>query len=76
MQLVSQARKELEEDVERRYWEGLVVGLNCIHSKLQRKPRRFRTGHMLHPAGILSAYRDGDVSFKQAIRELEQWKKR
>ena len=67
---------ELEESEERQYWGGLTDALNFLHSKLQRKPRRIRSPYQLSPSGILNAYREGDISFKRALKDLESWKKR
>lgn len=66
----------LNEVLEKQYWDGLKDALNFLHSKLQRKPRHIRSGYQLSPSGILNAYREGDISFKRAVKDLEDWKKK
>lgn len=54
-------------------WDALVSSVNKAHSLLRRKPRSRRAAFPTSPGGILNAYREGDVSFKQAVRHLECW---
>jgi hypothetical protein len=58
------------------YWEGIIHAVNALMSILKHKPREFKDCVTLHPGGILNAYREGDLTFNQAVRELERWKKR
>ncbi len=62
------AKKEKERD-----WKALVAAVNELHALVQRKPRSERNGFQLSPGGILNAYREGDVTFKQAVKHLENW---
>lgn len=57
-------------------WDALVVAVNELHSIVQRKPRDEKGPFQLSPGGILNAYREGDVTFKQAVKHLERWAKR
>lgn len=57
-------------------WDALVTAVNELHSLVQRKPRNKRTAFQLSPGGILNAYREGDVTFKQAVRHLKGWARR
>lgn len=59
-----------------RNWKALVEQANDISSLLRRKPQRHKIGYQCSPSGILNAYREGDLTFKQAVRELERWKAR
>ncbi|MDD5217889.1 MAG: hypothetical protein PHS88_07275 [Candidatus Omnitrophica bacterium] len=60
----------------KRDWKALTVALNELHSLLQQKPRREKCGFQGSPGGILNAYREGDVTFEQAVRHLKGWAKR
>ena len=40
----------------------------------RRHPEMFQ-GIWLHPGSILNAYVEGSLTFKQAVRELNLWKK-
>jgi len=53
------------------YWAALAAAANVINAKLKRKPRRFKLGYQLSPGGILNAFREGDLTFKQAVRAIE-----
>jgi hypothetical protein len=55
-------------------WCARVEEANKSHSLLKRKPRKFKAGFQFCPGGILNAYREGDLTFKQAVRQLEKWK--
>lgn len=59
-----------------RDWKRIVAVVNANHELLKRKPRRLKIGFQMTPAGILNAYREGDLTFKQAVHHLEKWKKR
>jgi len=56
-------------------WRGIVVGVNVLMRVLKNKPTYLKIGYLLHPSGILNAYREGDLTFNQAVKELERWKK-
>lgn len=53
-------------------WEEKVEQLNKLHKELQQKPPSEKKGYSLHPGGILNAYREGDLSFDEAILELQR----
>jgi hypothetical protein len=74
--MANRAKSKLEKRVDQQYWGGLTEALNFLHSELQRKPRHIRSPYQLSPGGILNAYREGDISFKRAVKDLESWKKR
>ncbi len=56
------------------FWSGLTEAVNTLHEKLQRKPKHLRIGHASNPSSILNAYREGDLTFKEAVKALENWK--
>jgi len=56
-------------------WAGIVAAVNTLHKMLRKKPKQLRIGHWMTPGSILNSYREGDLSFKQAVKELENWKK-
>lgn len=53
-------------------WEEKIEQLNKLHTEVQQKPDSEKKGYSLHPGGILNAYREGDLSFKEAILELQR----
>jgi len=53
-------------------WEEKVEQLNKLHTELQQKPDSEKKGYSLHPGGILNAFREGDLSFREAILELQR----
>ncbi|TAL49269.1 hypothetical protein EPN83_01890 [Patescibacteria group bacterium] len=55
-------------------WEKVVEQVNAGIKKLQRKPKSLKKGFTLHPGSILNAYREGDLTFRQAVRALDRWK--
>lgn len=59
-----------------RDWKALVNAVNELHVLVQHKPRSERSGFQLSPGGILNAYREGDLTFKQAVKHLENWAQR
>jgi hypothetical protein len=61
---------------DKEYWQGIVCGVNALMHILKRKPRKFKLGLICNPGGILNAYREGDLTFDQATKELEAWKDR
>ena len=60
---------------ERLTWEEMIDRVNTTIKKLQRKPKSMKGGHYLEPGSILDAYCEGDLTFKQAVKELEIWKR-
>ena len=54
-------------------WPALTEQMNVLHAKLQKKPRKIRLGHICNPGGILNAYREGDLSFDQAVKAMKDW---
>ena len=57
--------KEIEEKIEK---------LNALHKKImnyKRKHPKERLGFALSTGGILNAYREGDITFKKAIKYLQ-----
>ncbi|HRH25636.1 MAG TPA: hypothetical protein PLD99_01620 [Parcubacteria group bacterium] len=57
------------------FWSGLTEAVNTLHNTLQRKPKRLRIVFTDNPGSILNAYREGDLTFKQAVKQLEKWKR-
>lgn len=61
---------------DKKYWDEVIGGVNVLMSILKRKPLRYKFRFQRSPGGILNAYREGDVTFDQAVKELEIWKDR
>ena len=53
-------------------WDKKTEQLNKLHVELQHKPAAEKKGYSLRPGGILNAYREGDLSFDEAIEELQK----
>lgn len=53
-------------------WEKKVEELNKLHQELQNKPDSEKKGYALHPGAILNAYREGDISFEEALDALQR----
>lgn len=53
-------------------WDELVNQVNDLHGMLAEKPRQLRIGYQCSPGGILNAYREGDLTFNEAVKEIEQ----
>ena len=68
-------RKPPKADMKRN-WTALIEEINKKHALLKRKPRRLKLGYQISPEGILNAFREGDLTFKQAADSLRRWKKR
>lgn len=56
-----------------KYWNLMRNEINNLHKKLLQKPASERMGYPLVAGGILNAYREGDVSFDDAIEQLKEW---
>jgi len=59
-------------NTKKEYWDTLVDKLNEIHAKLKTKPDKYKVGYSLSFGGILNAYREGDLNFEEAIKELKK----
>lgn len=57
-----------------RDWEKLVDAINIVHKLITTKPPHVKAAFSLDPGSILNAYREGDVTFFDAIHYLEKWK--
>lgn len=55
------------------YWDSKREQVNKLVEELQGKPNEFMLGHFEYPESILNAYREGDVSFGDAVQELQRW---
>ena len=53
-------------------WEEKVEQVNKLHTELQQKPEAEKKGYSRHPGGVLNAYREGDLSFDEAVQELQR----
>jgi len=56
-------------------WDGVIAMVDAGLQILKRKPRRLKIGYQCSPGGILNAYREGDLTFKQAVQALKKWKR-
>lgn len=54
-------------------WEQMRNQLNGLHKKLQQKPDSEKMGYAVCPGGILNAYREGDITFSNAVESLNEW---
>ena len=53
------------------YYKELRNRLNNIHTELSEKPEEYKMPYSLTIGGILNAYREGDVSFKNAVNDIK-----
>ncbi len=60
----------------RAFWEQVVSAANVIRKLLNGKPPDLRIQYRLEPGSILNAYREGDLSFDQAVNALKIWAER
>ena len=56
-----------------RNWDALVTAVSELHGVLQEKPDDKKLPFQRSPGGILNAYREGDLSFDDAVMHLEDW---
>jgi len=52
----------------------MVKEVNALVERLQQKPDSKKDGYSYNPGSILNAYREGDLTFDKAVKELERWK--
>ena len=57
-------------DDDRAYWDAAVDTVNAARKLLDDKPQRLRIGYSPHPGSILNAYREGDVTFTEAVEAI------
>lgn len=55
-------------------WGRMEKEVFALISRLRRKSHKL--GYQCSPGGIINAYRDGDITFNKAVKELEGWKDR
>lgn len=56
-----------------KYWDKIVTQANDLRKILNNKPALCKRGFVFSPPGILNAYREGDLSFDEAVQRLEEW---
>lgn len=61
---------------DKKYYDGIINSVNVLMEILKHKPRELKCGYQCSPGGILNAYREGDVTFNEAVKQLEDWKDR
>lgn len=54
-------------------WARLVEKANRIRKNLDAKPKEIRLGTSLSPGSILNAYREGDMSFDEAVTAINRY---
>ena len=54
-------------------WEEQRQQLNELHKKLLTKPETEKKGYVVHPGGILNAYREADIDFGTALMRLKAY---
>jgi predicted RNA-binding protein (virulence factor B family) len=57
------------------YYEKVIGGVDVLMTILRKKPRYLKLGYRSSPESILDSYGMGDLTFNQAVRALEKWKK-
>ena len=57
-------------DAEKRLWDSRVQLANEIRELLDKKPNKFKKKFSSHPGSILNAYREGDLTFDDAVKML------
>lgn len=68
----SERRDVEKEAIDVEFWNSAVEAVNAIRHMLNSKPSRLRFGHHLSPGGILNAYREGDLSFIEAVDAIDK----
>jgi hypothetical protein len=58
----------------KRDWNLIIEEVNSLMRILKRKPKNITIGHWISPGSILNSYREGDLTFNQAVKALEKWK--
>lgn len=53
-------------------YDFLVKAANNIRQALNSKPLNQKIGYQISPGGILNAYREGDINFKEACKRIEE----
>ena len=54
-------------------WSKMSKEVRALITRLRRRPQKL--GFIqCSPGGILNAYREGDITFNRAVKELERWK--
>ena len=68
--------QELREQIahDRSGWDSIIAQVNRLRKELDNKPDIFKVEYQVNPGGILNAYREGDLTFKEAVEALENWK--
>ena len=57
----------VKEQVIKNYWGNVVDAANSIRLALNNKPDICKTDFQLSAGGILNSYREGDLSFDEAV---------
>lgn len=52
-------------------WFDMRKEINDLHGLLLQKPDSERMGYIISPGGILNAYREADISFDIAVKQIE-----
>lgn len=59
---------------ERTDWDQMADEVYALIVRLRQKPEK--TAFALGPGQILNAYREGDISFEEAVEIIQKWKDR
>lgn len=71
MNKAGRARGELRSALwVREDWTAIATDVNDSIALLRTKPDKFKAAIQLTPDGILNAYREGDISFEDAVGRL------
>lgn len=54
-------------------WNEKRRQVNAIILELQGKPESEKMGYAVSPGGFLNAYREGDLTFSEAVAAIEKW---
>ena len=55
-------------------WDQMIKEVKSLIEGLRYKPKSKKALHYLDPGSILNAFREGDLTFDEAITELKKWK--
>lgn len=55
-------------------WSVIIAEANCLRALLDSKPDELKCGTWVNPGSILNAYREGDLTFDQCVKQLDAWR--
>ncbi len=55
-------------------WEEMKKEVIALIKRLQQKPEEERRDFDLEPGSILNTYREGDLTFGNAVAKIKEWR--